>query len=279
MKFAVAALAVLSGVASASAADLAPHSYTKVPIAAPNTDWSGFYVGVTAGYGWGNASAAEAPANSLLGALLMAEPGVLPSSLSPKMSNGIGGGEIGYSWQFGRVVAGFEADISYLGMNGQDSFFSPPAPAIDGITTTQSNKLDWLGTVRGRLGWLATSETLLFGTGGLAYGGAHASTTVFDIAPGMCPALNAFCSTGSSSRTLVGWTLGAGVESKLTANWSVKAEYLYFDLGHLADTASTTISIPAVNGMGLVTATSSFRGSIVRAGVNYSFNNPVVAKY
>jgi outer membrane immunogenic protein len=105
MKFAVAALAVLSGVASASAADLAPHSYTKVPIAAPNTDWSGFYVGVTAGYGWGNASAAEAPANSLLGALLMAEPGVLPSSLSPKMSNGIGGGEIGYSWQFGRVVA------------------------------------------------------------------------------------------------------------------------------------------------------------------------------
>jgi outer membrane immunogenic protein len=71
----------------------------------------------------------------------------------------------------------------------------------------------------------------------------------------------------------------SGVESKLTANWSVKAEYLYFDLGHLADTASTTISIPAVDGMGLVTATSSFRGSIVRAGVNYSFNNPLVAKY
>jgi outer membrane immunogenic protein len=277
MKFAATALVALFGVTSASAADLTPRSYTKTPVAEPGHDWSGFYAGAVAGYGWGSAPAAEAPASGPLGAFMAQFFGrLLPTALSPRMSNGVGGGEIGFNWQFDRIVAGFETDIS-SGMRGQDSLFVPPSAHADGMITTQSNRLDWLGTARARLGWMATSETLLFGTGGLAYGGAHASTTIFDTVPGACPGLNAFCSTGSSSQTLIGWTLGAGVESRMTPNWSVKVEYLYFDLGHMTDSALTTL--PQLAGMGTVTAASNFRGSIVRAGINYHFNTPVVARY
>jgi len=63
----------------------------------------------------------------------------------------------------------------------------------------------------------------------------------------------------------------------MTPNWSVKVEYLYFDLGHMTDSALTTL--PQLAGMGTVTAASNFRGSIVRAGINYHFNTPVVARY
>jgi outer membrane immunogenic protein len=278
MKFAVAALVAVFGVASASAADLTPRSYTTTPLAEPCRDWSGLYAGVIAGYGWGSAPAAEAPASGPLGGFIAQFFGrLLPTALSPRMSNGVGGGEIGFNWQSDRIVAGFETDISYVGMRGQDSLFIPISPGAGGLITTQSNKLDWLGTARARLGWLATPDTLLFGTGGLAYGAAHASTTIFDTLPGACPALNAFCSTGSSSQTLIGWTLGAGVESRMTLNWSIKVEYLYFDLGHMTDSALTTL--PQLAGMGTATSTSNFRGSIVRAGINYHFNTPVVARY
>jgi len=153
MKFAATTLVALFGVTSASAADLAPRSYTKTPVAKPGHDWSGFYAGAVAGYGWGSAPAAEAPASGPLGAFMAQFFGrLLPTALSPRMSNGVGGGEIGFNWQFDRIVAGFETDIS-SGMRGQDSLFVPPSAHADGMITTQSNRLDWLGTARAWVGW------------------------------------------------------------------------------------------------------------------------------
>ena len=87
-----------------------------------------------------------------------------------------------------------------------------------------SDKLDWFGTVRGRLGFLATPTFLLYGTGGLAYGRvASATVNSFTATPDIY--------TGSTSTTRAGWTAGAGGEWMFAPNWSAKAEYLYVDLG------------------------------------------------
>ena len=76
-----------------------------------------------------------------------------------------------------------------------------------------------------------------------------------------------------------GWTIGVGTEWAFTNNWSVKAEYLYVDLGN-----STWLSFPAGRAANLATnLTETFqnRYNIVRVGINYKFNSdlPVVAKY
>ena len=102
---------------------------------------------------------------------------------------------------------------------------------------------DWLGTARGRIGY-AFNQFLPYFTGGLAVGNLNASI------PGV----------GSSSNTNTGWTIGAGVEVALTRNWSVKAEYLYVDLGSFDCTGCGT----APPGVGLTT-------NVVRGGVNFRF--------
>jgi outer membrane immunogenic protein len=106
------------------------------------------------------------------------------------------------------------------------------------LTTTQNNELDSFGAVRGRPGWLASPSTLIYGTGGLAYGHEQASTSILTdtsvSSGGGCPAGNAFCSLGSASGTRTGWTLGGGAEFRMTSNWTAKAEYLYFNLTGLS---------------------------------------------
>ncbi len=99
-----------------------------------------------------------------------------------------------------------------------------------GVTTSKS--LDYLGTVRGRIGYLVTPTLLLYGTGGLAYGGANSSTSVFQGISGPTFGITtAFGTAGSYSDTLVGWTAGGGLEWMFAPNWSAKLEYLYYDLG------------------------------------------------
>jgi outer membrane immunogenic protein len=70
----------------------------------------------------------------------------------------------------------------------------------------------------------------------------------------------------------VGWTLGAGAEFKLTGNWSVKGEYLYYDFGHTSDIS---------NLIGQFQSRFDYnpRGSLARIGVDYQFASPIVAKY
>ena len=86
--------------------------------------------------------------------------------------------------------------------------------------------LDWLGTTRGKVGFVVTPDNrlMIYGTGGVAYGGGSSHFNVYDSAN------NAYWS-GNPSSTRVGWTIGAGVEYALTNNWTIGAEYLYADLG------------------------------------------------
>jgi outer membrane immunogenic protein len=292
-------LAALSG--SAVAADLPSR---KAPVVAPPPalSWTGFHVGVNAGGIWNNN-------NSIQISTWPINPGAVntPSSWVPLNgsinagSNGgfIGGGQIGYDWQvpFNGMgfVTGVEADIQGIASNNGGHALNSLYPIGDAPNSsiwnnvTGSANLQYLGTVRGRLGYLVTPSLLIYGTGGLAYGGVSANINQSQFTS----ILNGYVGTaafGSAnySNTQVGYTAGGGVEWMFLPNWSAKAEYLYYNLGNVSMTSVMT-GIPtgaiAANPSFIwtsSTANTTISGNIVRAGVNYHFNfspAPVVAKY
>ena len=115
---------------------------------------------------------------------------------------------------------------------------------------------------------------MAFVTGGLAYGKTAASTTTtaFFASPGGnldCSSNFSTCTAGSTSTVRTGWTLGAGFESFIARNWTVKAEYLYYDLGHAS---YTNVETPANNSIPAMQSDVHFNGSIARVGLNYQFN-------
>lgn len=142
------------------------------------------------------------------------------------------------------------------------------------ITTIQEENLNWLGTLRGRFGVLPAPSLLAYVTGGLAVGQGAASTTTMvpriPLSGGCGPQFggNFFCSAGSSAKTLVGWTVGGGLEASVGGPWTAKAECLYCDLGTLSHTAVET-GIPVLFATPILQASAQFRGHIARVGLNY----------
>lgn len=267
----VGAVAIASLFGSAAmAADLAVKA-APMPVAAVY-GWTGFYIGGNLGYSWGRSFNTETISRFNTGAVLFT------SSSSDNVNGVIGGGQVGYNWQFQNWVFGLEADFQGSGERGSRDLVCV-ACADDGtnITSTLTQKLDWFGTVRGRLGFLATPSVLLYGTGGLAYGELRTSGTITGNTIAGTPITVAFPGT-SSTRT--GWTVGAGVEGKIAQNWTARLEYLYMDLGSVsAGPFATTILVPVRTNAG-ASYSSSFTDNILRVGVNYQFGGgPVVAKY
>jgi outer membrane immunogenic protein len=267
---ALAAVAVVGFASVASAADMPVKAPPPAPVvAAPN--WTGFYAGINAGYGWGKSPTDE---NGLDPTVVIPAQinGTLPTSLSPNMSGFVGGGQIGYNWQLSKYVVGLETDFDYSAMRGTDTFAVGPIGGFNGMTSTQTNKLDWLGTTRARFGALLNPSTLIFATGGVAYGRTNISSNfVKTTGATVCPLGNTLCAVGSTSDTRVGWTLGAGVESMIAPNWTVKAEYLYFDLGSVTEPIISTANF-GTGGTVTMQANAKIQGNVVRVGVNYKFN-------
>ena len=182
----LAAFAAVFG-GSAFAADLPTHKSPMAPAFAPppSFTWTGFYVGVNAGYSFsehGSTNTTGSPAFAALG------PAFVPGSLSTGDGGFIAGGQIGYNYQMGTFVTGLEADIDYVDQHRRDSFTGAvlPAPLGTSLTTSATRDLDFLGTVRGRIGITPFDRMLLFATGGLAYGGVHTSNSVVaDAAPAL----------------------------------------------------------------------------------------------
>jgi len=268
---------------SALAADLPARTYTKAPVYVdPGYNWTGFYVGLNGGYSWGNAS------NALTTTVPVA-------SNSQHMDGWVFGGQIGYNWQFDKSwVFGLEADIDATGQDGTALFgpattvtvFTPPPGALvlpTRTTTTTATgsleeKLPWLSTFRGRIGVLPTDRVLLYVTGGLAVGevkstaGASVTTTTA-LSFGTPPGPATVAALAGSSSTQAGWTLGAGVEGAIAGNWTARLEYLYVDLGTVNNTFA------GVAPFAPITTSTHVTDNILRAGVNYRFGGPVVAKY
>jgi len=203
-------------------------------------------------------------------------------------SNGfIGGGQIGYNWQFTpRFAAGIEADIQGAARSSfrtTSAFPDPVAGQPPMLTTFSGSKsVDYLGTVRGRLGGLVTPTLMVYGTGGLAYGGVNLTANTFQLRPNLVPGFSPNVAGSAFAGSRVGWTVGGGLEWMFLPNWSAKAEYLYYDLGTASTPASVLVDTPNGNQLAFNGASTRFNGNIVRAGVNYHFNwgsGSVVAKY
>jgi outer membrane immunogenic protein len=134
-------------------------------------------------------------------------------------------------------------------------------------TTTLSRQLDWLATARGRVGYTVTPTFLMYGTGGLAVGHTNMGSAITDPL-GAPPPESEPTTNLTSTNTAAGWTAGAGAEWLFAPRWSVKAEYLYVDLGRHSNTLTYTYG-----GGNTSTLTSTVKdiSSIVRAGINYHF--------
>ena len=269
---ATAALSVLAA-APAVAADLAARPYTKAPafIPAPIYNWTGFYIGGNAGYGFSDRDTISttgqvlANVNNVIG-------GARPGSVNLNRDGFVGGGQIGYNWQTSpNFVFGLEADIQYTDFNRSITVITPPlGSTVATLSNTFSSRMDYFGTVRGRIGY-TWGATMLYGTGGFAYGEVENSAVFTGPGGGVAQ----FVGRNKDIRT--GYTVGGGIEHMFTPNWSVKAEYLYYDLG------SSTINVNVIpgSGGGGTGYDSRFRndGHIVRAGLNYKFGGPIVARY
>jgi outer membrane immunogenic protein len=296
MKKALSVAALVLGLTgSALAADLPHYKAPPPPPLPPPPLWTGFYVGLNAGGTWSNSNSISTGAFPLGNDI--ESPGIAASASSWLSGNNnggfIGGGQIGYNWQFyNSFVAGVEADIQGVAYSSGAVTAIGVAPVFandTGLSFTQARKnLDYIGTVRGRLGWLFTPTLLVYGTGGLAYGGVSLNTNIssFEL-EGAFGALNsAGFGAAAYSDTRVGWTAGGGLEWMFMPNWSAKVEYLYYDLGTVSLGAPVVAGFNAVGGAldwaYAANTRARFNGNIVRAGVNYHFNwgaPPVVAKY
>ncbi|MGA2842965.1 MAG: outer membrane beta-barrel protein [Steroidobacteraceae bacterium] len=253
--------------------------------------WTGFYTGLNAGYGFSGdtkVSNNAVPVATFLDTLTTlnysgASAGSASGQSSVADDGIIGGGQLGYNFRSDRVVWGAETDIQGSGIRGQSTFVGhgsvTNAGDTDTVTTTLQNEkaVDWLGTARARLGYVVTPGLLAYGTGGLAYGGVSDGNLETQQWNGtiISPLLRSSGATSFTSRTMVGWTLGAGFEWMFTPNMSLKAEYLYYDLGSdrsSPNSLQTTLPGFAPN---TVASTSSTRydGQIVRVGLNYHFNS------
>ena len=222
-KVVLAAFGLAVASSAAWAADLGAPSRRGGPppppaaIYQPAFTWSGFYVGVQAGYGWGDTEATSDP---------------FAQSFDYSTDGWLGGAHAGFNWQASSFVIGVETDLELADLTGD---------GIGTLGSSHSTEIEWLGSLRGRLGY-AVDRTLFYATGGLAYGDVAIS------GPGY-----------SYSDTRTGWTAGAGIEHAFAPNTTARIEYRYTDLGS-GDFSD-----------GGVTDDSDVTFSAIRAGLSWKF--------
>jgi len=226
---------------------------------AQDTTWKGFYVGANFGYGMTNG---DTSFNPLPDAPTFIN--LLPQTLHPNPSGAMGGGQFGANWQKGHVVIGAEFDIDGAGISGTKIL--TPFLQADGVTPwngtlTAHQETTWMATLRPRVGFTLVPRFLVYGTGGLAFGHVNDSANS-DFTPDGSETYPA-----AVSKTKTGWTAGAGAEISLNKRWSVKGEYLYYDLGTQSVTADPSIVNPPYQ----VKYVWKTTANLVKFGINFRF--------
>jgi outer membrane immunogenic protein len=274
-RFALLLLAVTAASTSQAvmAADLRVKAPVKaVPVAVAAYNWSGFYLGVNAGYGWGrNEDVVVAETSTLApfnGGLFLS--GTWPgfgAFGSRNVRGGFGGLQFGYNWQAGNFVYGLEADAQLAGIKGNSNATLPYIVAPNTISVATSGNLDSFATIRGRVGF-AFDRSLIYVTGGVAFGMVKYNFAMTDTL--------GFISSGSWNSKSTGWALGAGWEFALPQQWmgmpqqwTLKAEYQYLDFGSSRGAAPETLAGAATSFAVITNATSQFH--TIRLGLNYRF--------
>jgi len=226
----------------------------------PASRWTGFYGGAHLG-GARNQTTGET--------FGLPEPGFAftPHAISGLDSTGLlGGVQLGYNHQFGQFVLGVEHDVSFTDLKSSAGGATVAVTAGAGnqpVNFTHTSKLETLASLRGRVGFAPNDKWLVYGTGGIAYGRVNATTTA--ALPGVATTF-----FGSRDDTLVGWIAGVGAQYALSDRWSVRGEYLHYDLGEM-----NVVGLPAPPDPTVQTqATFGWRGDILRVGVDYRFGVP-----
>lgn len=229
-------------------------------------NWSGLYMGPNIGYGTNPRIIYIRSLNSLNK--------LLPYNLNVQEAGFLGGGQIGYNHQLGKIIFGLEADMDYANLAGanattsmiiESSLEEPSFIELNSYTTTVNKELKWLSTVRGRVGKLISQNVLTYLTGGVGIGRVKLD---FDQRmPGIDCSLSRACSTGTRSQTKNGWIAGGGIEYAVNSISSLKAEYLYTGLG------KTTLNTQdqGILRDKLYNVTSKFNYNVIRLGANFRF--------
>ena len=193
-------------------------SLKDTPNQRPTFSWTGPYVGVSAGYGWGESRFDDGATSNPF-----------------DIDGAIVGGTIGYNLRGpSNIVFGVEADVSFSDISGS---FGPgnlgqPNGAFWGCGTGACvTDVTWFGTLRGRLGW-AVDRVLVYATGGLAYGNIDSAI------------LND--PDWRTGNVTAGWTAGGGIEYVLRPGWTAKLEYLHVDLGWTDRNAASDFKSEAI---------------------------------
>ena len=250
----------------------------------PTNNWNGFYVGINGGYGNGNSDVNYSPNDPASAALFLpnffTNDHFMPSSVN--VSGGFGGFQLGYNFQFARTwLVGLEADFDWSGIKGANSVFN--GAGFISISNNLSQNIDSFGTVRARIGSIATENLLIFATGGFAYGREAESGNYVGIGPagagighgggvfGWNCTAPSVCWTGSSSSMRSGWTAGAGFEYAIFKNVTLKAEYLYISFDGKSVTEANLQPTPGLLTSSVNASFGTLALNIVRAGLNYRF--------
>ncbi len=252
-------LTTLASTTAAFAADLPQRSVAPVFASAPAFSWTGFYVGVNAGY---NATQFDRTAS--------ANPGFIGGAPSVNLINTIGTRSIkangftgglqgGYNYQINSLVFGLEGDFNFVGAKKS---LNPESSLAGSYILASSSNVEWLATIRGRLGF-ALDRLLVYGTAGIAFGSVKVFDEV-DFRPNGAPGLG---QAATSSNTRTGYALGGGLEYAFTKNWTMKAEYLYVDLGKTSYTHGAVAGFPNTT----IGVSNQTKLNIARVGVNYKF--------
>jgi outer membrane immunogenic protein len=238
-RFLLSAISSMIAMGGALAADLPPaplQPAAYIPMPPPIYNWSGIYLGINGGWGWGNGKWTIAPNTAF------------PLGVSSNLNDngGVVGGTLGANFQTGAFVFGVEGDWDYSGIN------TGTTSTICNSSGTCQTSNNWLATARGRAGY-AWDRVLFYATAGGAFG--NVQTTFNGV---------------SSTHTQAGWTAGAGVEWAFANNWTAKLEYLYVNLGNGSVNCSTAACL-AANGGTSIPISAGLTENLLRVGVNYKF--------
>jgi outer membrane immunogenic protein len=276
----LASAGVLALAGAAVAADLpsrAPPPVYVPPV--PIFTWTGAYIGGQIGYAWTTHKAYHNNYGASNGGIFDEPYGFYDSYNFNNNANGvIGGAHVGYNLQINQWVVGLEGDVDGSSVSKTVSLSPFSGYYFDYIPTTVSTNLSVQGSIRGRVG-VAFDRVLLYGTGGVAFGGFNTS---FRTNYGGGLFYPGFYGHDSFANTRVGWTAGGGIEYAVTNNWSVRAEYRYTDFGRTTNYLRS--SYPGYFGDVLNPyVRHNLVENRVQVGFSYKFTPPlpppVVAKY
>jgi outer membrane immunogenic protein len=236
----------------AAAALVSANASARATPPAPVFNWSGFYVGGNAGYGWDRGSVRDLPNDfAFVGT-------GTPNPLDFRSHGPFGGVQFGYNCQWmSPWIVGFEGDFAAANLRANSSFSIGTSP-ISGVLGVAEQKIDSFSTVRARVGY-AAGNVLFYGTGGIAWAHETLNTS------GISVQFVSFPFASGETRRVEGWAAGGGIEWGLMSNWSAKLEYLRLDFGSRSFTVDPAITASAIH--------LSSHVDVVRLGLNYRFGN------